>query len=349
VDDPPGAERGIAQGMPRFALFGQQGGTEMRKLNINMARVLIIALIIIATIHARAAEKSITVGSKNFTEQYIVGQLMKQLIENRGFKVELRSDLTSMALRAGMESGDIDICADYTGTTWMVHLKCQYKPGTSHNELYELVKEEDKGNYFIWLDPIWNNNAYAMASWPEFAKKHKLTTLSDLAGLYRKREGKIETFVDFEFSVRPDGLSALEKFYDFKMAKSTLRTGTPGASLIALKRHKTHVAMVFGTDASIAKYGWHVYSDDKSFFPPYDLTPCVRKDALDKYPEIADILNKLVATFPGGGKPATPEIVAECQKTWQSLNAAVDVEKMEPTEVASNYLQKHGLINPSRH
>ena len=317
----------------------------MRKLNINIiVGVLASILIIMGALHGRTAEKKITVGNKNFTEQYIVGQLIKQLLEDRGFKVVLRSDLTSMALRAGMESGDIDICADYTGTAWMVHLRREYTPGTDNNQLYQLVKGEDKGNHFVWLDPIWNNSAYALASWPEFAKKHKLTTLSDLAGLYRNKEGKIETFVDFEFSVRPDGLSALEKFYEFKVAKRNLKTGTPGASLIALKRHKTHVAMVFGTDASIAKYAWHVYSDDKSFFPPYDLTPYVRKDALDKYPEIADIINKLAATFPGGGKPATPEIVAESQKTWQDLNAAVDIEKMEPSEVAYKYLRDHGLI-----
>ena len=317
----------------------------MRRLNINIVvGVLASILIIIGALHGRTAEKKITVGNKNFTEQYIVGQLIKQLLEARGFKVVLRSDLTSMALRAGMESGDIDICADYTGTAWMVHLRREYMPGTDNNQLYQLVKGEDKGNHFVWLDPIWNNSAYAMASWPEFAKKHKLNTLSDLARLYRNREGKIETFVDFEFSVRPDGLSALEKFYEFKMAKRTLKTGTPGASLMALKRHKTHVAMVFGTDASIAKYAWHVYSDDKSFFPPYDLTPYIRKDALDKYPEIEDIIKKLAATFPGGGKPATPEIVAECQKTWQDLNAAVDIEKMEPSEVAYEYLRDHGLI-----
>ena len=320
------------------------GGEKMRKLNFNTMVWFFAVGLIMAHIHGHAAERRVTIGNKNFTEQYIVGQLIKQLLENRGFKVALRSDLTSMALRAGMESGDIDICADYTGTAWMVHLKRKYMPGTGSNQLYQLVKEEDKHNRFIWLDPIWNNNAYAMASWPEFAKKHKLTTLSDLAGLYRKRGGKIETFVDFEFSVRPDGLSALEKFYDFKMARSTLRTGTPGASLIALKRHKTCVAMIFATDASIAKYGWHVYSDDKFFFPPYDLTPYVGKDALDKYPEIADILNKLVATFPGGGKPATPEILAECQKVWQKLNAEVDIERMEPTEVAHQYLREYGLI-----
>ena len=102
--------------------------------------------------------------------------------------------------------------------------------------------------------------------------------------------------------------------------------------------------MVFGTDASIAKYGWHVYGDDKSFFPPYDLTPYVCKDALDKYPEITGIINTLVATFPGGGKPATPTIVAECRGIWRQLNATVDIERMEPSEVAEKYLFEHGLL-----
>lgn len=317
----------------------------MSKLNTGIAVwFLLIVATTIGLTHAQAAEKKVTVGNKNFTEQYIVGQLMKQLLEGRGFKVELRSDLTSMALRAGMESGDIDICAEYTGTAWMVHLKREYKPGTDNSRLYELVRKEEKGRNFIWMDPIWNNNTYALASWPEFAKKYNLTKLSDLAGLYEKREGMIETFVNFEFSTRPDGLPCLEKFYEFKVARAALKTGTPGVSLIGLSEHKADVAMVFGTDASIAKYGWHVYLDDRSFFPPYDLTPYVRKDALDKHPEIAGILNELVATFPGGGKPATPEIVAECQKAWQKLNAKVDIGKMEPPEVAREYLSEHGLV-----
>ncbi|NVM57457.1 MAG: glycine/betaine ABC transporter substrate-binding protein [Desulfobacterales bacterium] len=237
-------------------------------------------IIMMATVLAQAAEKKVTVGNKNFTEQYIVGQLIKHLLEDRGFEVDLKSDLTSMALRAGMESGDIDICADYTGTAWMVSLKREYRPGADNNQLYDLVKKEDKSNNFIWLDPIWNNNTYALASRAKFARKYNLTVLSDLARLYREKKGKIETFVDFEFSTRPDGLAALEKFYDFKVAKATLRTGTPGASLMGLKEHKTDIAMVFGTDASIAKYGWYVYSDDKSFFPPYDLSPYVVRRSL---------------------------------------------------------------------
>jgi osmoprotectant transport system substrate-binding protein len=302
--------------------------------------------IMMGSIHAGAAEKRVTVGNKNFTEQYLVGQLIKQLLEDRGFEVDLRSDLTSMALRAGMESGDIDICADYTGTAWMVHLKREFKPGIDHNQLYEEVKKEDSKNHFRWLGPMWNNNTYALASWPEFAEKCEVSNLSDLARLYQRSAKEIRTFVNFEFSTRPDGLPALETFYQFKVNKRTLRTGTPGASLIALRERQTDVAMVFGTDASIAKYGWHAYADDKSFFPPYDLTPYVREGVLKKYPRIAEILNGLVQTFPGGGKPATPAMVAKCQKVWQALNARVDIERMEPSEVAHDYLVQHGLVKP---
>jgi osmoprotectant transport system substrate-binding protein len=319
----------------------------MRRLVLLICMAcLTIVLITMGTVDAKGDKKRVVVGTKNFTEQYIIGHMIKQLLEDHGFTVDLKADLTSMALRAGMESEDIDICAEYTGTAWMVHLKREHQPGTDNETVYKLVKEQDKGNNFIWLDPIWNNNTYALASWPEFAKEHDLQTVSDVARLYRETRGRIDTFVDFEFSTRPDGLRALEEFYDFTVATSSLKTGTPGASLLALKGHKTDVAMVFGTDASIAKYGWYVYADDRSFFPPYDLTPYVRAAVLNKYPEIADILNKLSATFPGGGRAATPELVSACQKVWQELNAQMDIEKREPQDVARDYLAAHGLIKP---
>ena len=122
----------------------------MRKFTVQVTVVLLACVIVsVGSLHGRAAGKRVTVGNKNFTEQYIVGQLIKQLLENRGFKVDLRSDLTSMALRAGMESGDIDVCADYTGTAWMVHLKQEFEPRTDHNQLYERVKEADAKNQFM--------------------------------------------------------------------------------------------------------------------------------------------------------------------------------------------------------
>ena len=310
------------------------------------AIVLTLALILLGMGCAlpAALTKEVTVGNKNFTEQHIIAQMMKQLLEARGFKVNLVSNLSTTALRQGMEAGDIDICADYTGTAWMVHLAQAYEPGVDNNELYQLVKEEEEGKGFVWLNPIWNNNTYALASWAEFAEERDVETLSDLVALYQEKEGKIKTFIDFEFSTRPDGLPALEEFYGFRIDEASLMTGTPGASLMGLESRQCEVAMVFGTDPIIAKCGWHVYLDDQAFFPPYDLTPYVRAEVLDKYPEIADILNELVATFPGGGELAPPEVVAEGQTVWQSLNAKVDMEKIKPDEVAHEYLVKNGLI-----
>ena len=103
-------------------------------------------------------KRQIIVGNKNFAEQYIVGQLMKQLLEDRGFAVNLVSDLYSPDLRRRMEDGDIDICADYTGTVWKVHLEHECKPGTDNNEVYRLVKKEEDNKGLIWLKPIWNNS-----------------------------------------------------------------------------------------------------------------------------------------------------------------------------------------------
>lgn len=316
----------------------------MRRLEIVAAAlVLTIALLAMATACGEG-EKTLTVGNKNFTEQYIIGEMMEQLLEDRGFEVSLVADLSSMALREGMEAGDIDICADYTGTGWMTHLGNEYVAGTDNNELYQLTKDADEAEGFIWLDPIWNNNTYALASWPEFVEENDLETLSDLAAFYEENDGKITTFIDFEFSTRPDGLPALEQHYGFEVDDGSILTGAPGASLLGLENRQCDVAMVFGTDAAIAKNGWHVYADDQSFFPPYDLTPYVGEDVLDAYPEIEDILNELVATFPGGGEAATPQIVSAGQQVWQELNAKVDIDKMEPDEVAHEYLVAHGLI-----
>lgn len=152
-------------------------------------------------------------------------------------------------------------------------------------------------------------------------------------------------FITIEFSTRPDGLPALEAHYGFEVAEAYILTGAAGLSVTALEAHECDLGMVFGTDAKIAANDWHVYLDDLAFFPPYDITPSVRAEVLDEYPEIEDILNELVATFPGGGMTATPELVGECQQVWQGLVAKVDIDKMEPDEVAAEYLREHGLID----
>jgi len=158
----------------------------MRRVIVTVLAVIISLSVVMMGCAQPTGVKEVTVGNKNFTEQYIAGQMMKQLLEDRGFTVNLVADLSTMALREGMEAGDIDICADYTGTGWMVHLGNVYEPGVDNNELYQMVKEEEIDNGFIWLDPIWNNNTYVLVSWPEFVEENDIESLSDLAALYQK-------------------------------------------------------------------------------------------------------------------------------------------------------------------
>jgi len=316
----------------------------MKKL-INVL-VIVMLIFVVSGICSLAAEKpTIVVGNKNFTEEYLAGELMKQILEDRGFKVELKSDLSSMIMRKGMETGNIDVCMEYTGTAWMSHLARSYTP-TGHEELYYMTKAADATNKLVWLQPMWNNNAYALAVWADFAKENNVETLSDLATFCKQEKGKVKTFIDFEFSQRPDGWPALQKFYNFEVDPEFLESAAPGASLIALGKHKTDVAMVFATDASIAKYGWVVLKDDKNFFPPYDLTPLVRAEILEKYPEVGVAINELIAAFAGAsGVPFTTEKLSNAQRIWQWFNGKVDIEKKDAAEAARDFLVEHNLVN----
>jgi len=317
----------------------------MRKRNIiGVAVVGVIAVGLVLVL--RAPVPTIRVGSKGFTEQLIMGEMMAQLLEDRleGVRVELVDGLSTSALRDGIEAGDLDVIAEYTGTAWMVHFRQEYEPGVDNNELYQLVRERDEASDIVWLDPVWNNNTYAFASWPEFVAEHELVTLSDLAALYSDMEGKVHTSITDEWDLRPDGRPAFEEHYGFTYDPDYLLVVEAGLTLTALKEEQVDVGMVFATDAWMAELGWHVYQDDLSFFPPYDMTPSIRAEVLGEYPEIASILNELVATFPGGGELATPETVGQCQAVWQALNHKVDFEDMWPDEVAEGYLLEHGLI-----
>jgi len=314
----------------------------MRKL-ISLIVVVMVVFGMSGAYLLAAEQPTVVVGNKNFTEEYIAGQLMKQILENRGFKVELKSDLSSMIMRKGMETKNIDVCMEYTGTAWMVHLARTYTP-TGHEELYYMTKAADAANKMIWLQPIWNHNSYALAVWPEFAKENSIETLSDLAAFYNNKNGRVKTFIDFEFSQRPDGWPALQKTYNFTTDSDYLKTAAPGASLIALAKHNVDVAMVFATDASIAKYGWVVLRDDKYFFPPYDLTPVVRAEVLEKYPGVGIALNELVAAFSNAsGVPYTTKKLANAQRMWQWLNGKVDIEKKDAAEAAHDFLVEHNL------
>jgi len=318
----------------------------MKRLFFGSALLLLTGIIIFSVGCGRkkSTDDTITVGCKNFTEQYIIGEMITQLLAARGYEVELVSGLTSEELRKKLTVGEVDICADYTGTAWILYFQETYLPGTPPRQLYRMVKERDQVNGIIWLEPIWNDNTYVLVSWPEFPREEGLKTISELAEFYRKKDGKVSTFIDHEFSRRPDGLRALEKTYTFHVDERFLWVGPPGQSIKRLKDHEARVAMVFATDPAIADNDWFIYRDEQMFFPPYDLTPCARREILKEHPEVTDILTGLSATFPITRGEPTPEDIAVCRKIWQTLNSRVDLDLEDPARVASDYLRREGLI-----
>ena len=116
-------------------MWMKESGDGTSKVAVTVPALALLAiLIIMVTGHGSPPVDEVTVGNKNFTEQYIVGGLMKQLLEDRGFRVKLASDLSTGQLRAGMEASEIDICANYAGMAWMVLLARQREPGRDNKE-----------------------------------------------------------------------------------------------------------------------------------------------------------------------------------------------------------------------
>ena len=278
----------------------------------------------------------IDIGTKNFTEQFVVGNLMAVLLEDRGFDVPLKTGTSSTVLREAMENGSLDLCMDYTGTQWLSYTGHEFK-GESPEEMYEKTKLGDAERGLIWLDPIWCNNTYAIAVTREFSESNNVTTLSDFADYVNEKEGDVPFASDFEFYSRPDGILGLQMHYGFAFKPDQVVTVLPGLTFEYLNQGRSVAAMCFGTDPAVVKYDWVVLQDDKNFWPPYDLAPYVRKEVLDANPEMEGVLNELVSAFPDDAVGARNEMT--------QLNARVDIDLMEPEEAAEEWLKAKGLID----
>lgn len=274
--------------------------------------------------------ENIAVGSKNFTEQYIVGNMISLLLKANGFNVSNNFGLSSIAVRSALTTGQIDLYADYTGTAWVVYFK--------HKELiqdpvrlYDAVKEEDlRDNNVVWFDRIDVNDTYALAVTREFATEHNLKSISDLASLVNKDPGKYRFGVDFEFYQRPDGFFAMAKEYGFDVPRSNVKAMEIGLTYDAIKKGEINVAMVFSTDGKLQKYDLVVLRDNKNFFPVYNLAITARKGIVDKYPQIKEILRPLSLYL-------NNEVMTR-------LNYLVDSSNESPEEIARAYLNGLGLL-----
>jgi len=293
--------------------------------------IVLVSCLALGSLAASGAEtKKIVVGAKDFTEQYVLGNLISLLLQENGFKVEEKFGTAAAITRAGLISGQIDLMPDYTGTASAVYFKYPEKINDPV-KLYEMVKKDDlEQNNMVWLGRTSFNNTYALA-----IKKDMIntmgTSISSLSEYVNKDPQKVLIAVNHTFYEREkDGIFAMAEAYGMNILRKNVKAMDTGLTYDAIDRDQVDVAMVFGTDAKLRKFDLLVLEDDKNFFPIYNISIVVNKNILDKYPEIEKIL-----------LPITQLIDTD---TMINLNYEVDGKGKPARMVAEEFLKEKGLI-----
>ena len=267
----------------------------------------------------------IRVASKDFTEQFIIGEMYALILENAGYKVERKLNLGGTPIaQTALESGEIDLYPEYTGTGLLTILKLPTQ--TDQKAVYDAVKQGYQEKYKLaWLDPAPMNNTQALAMTKEGSAKFGITTISEMAA----KAGELRMIGPPEFQEREDGLPGPQKAYGNFQLKEYVSVD-PGLKYKGLTEGQADVSVAFGTDGEIANFGLVVLKDDKGLFPPYQVAPVVRQAVLDANPNVATLLNALA-----------PKLT---DATMQRLNYEVSGKQRKFEDVAKEFLQQEGLI-----
>lgn len=290
--------------------------------------ILFLGAMVVGAAVSVASAQTIVVGGKAFTEQQIMTAMTVALLKAKGFTPDRKAGMGSAAVRTAMENGQIDVYWEYTGTGLAVFNKINDK-FDSAEAAYKRIKEVDAAKGIVWLNMSPANNTYAFAMNADQAKKLNIVTMSDLAKAV-KGGAKLTFASNAEFYSRPDGLPGWQTTYGFEFDRDNVKRMDTGLVYQALKDRQVDTGVVFATDGRIPAFNFVVLKDDKNYAAPYNMTPVVRKEILDKNPKIADALNALAAKLNN--------------ETMAKLNASVDVDKKTPEEVAEAFLKQNGLI-----
>ncbi|MBV8343629.1 MAG: quaternary ammonium transporter [Candidatus Eremiobacteraeota bacterium] len=266
---------------------------------------------------------AVKVGSKNFTESFVIAEIYAQALERTGMRVKRLFNLGSTQIAiAAMVRGNIDCYPEYTGTALIdvLHLA----PIPDPRAAYAVVARAFAQRYgIVWLDPSPMNDSQALATTREIAQSKHLATLSDVS----RAAPQLRLATIQEFLARPDGLPGLQRFYGgFRFAQ--VRTYDIALKYQALLEGRADVASAFSTDGEIATDSLVVLRDDRRFWSAYNVAPVVRRAALAARPQIARVLDAV--------SPAITDRAA------QTMNAAVEKSQEDPADVAAAFLRSIG-------
>lgn len=293
-------------------------------IGVTMLRQLAVALAcLVASLNAAVAE-AITVGSKNFTEQFVVAEIYAGALEAEGFKVRRRLNLgATLVAHEALKAGAIDLYPEYTGTGLLAVMKAP--ADTDPDRVLAKVRSYYEKEFGLtWLTPSRINNGNAILVRKDTAQKFSLTSLTDLA----KVAPKLRLGGGSEFFDRFDGVPGLKQVYGIAFGESR-QFAALRLRYDALAGGQADVTNGFTTDWQIAAGTYVVLDDDRHLFPPYFLAPVVRRTIADN-PRIVAVLDRVNARLDTA--------------VMQRLNRQVEVEKKEPRKVAAAFLTAEGLV-----
>ena len=297
-----------------------------KKIFTLFVLAMLLTLALAACGGAPAEASTVRVGSKEFTEQYLLGNMYEMLLDNAGFDAQFTPVGGTAENHQALLEDEIDLYPEYTGTALLTQLEMEYDPSMSAQDVYDTVKAAYEEQYDLTLlQPTDFNNTYCLTTTRDKAEELGLQTVSDLAAAAPDLVfGTTQEFVE-----RPDGLPGLQETYGGFNFKEVVALD-PGLLYTGIDQGDIDVTTCFGTDGQIAAYDLVVLEDDKGFWPPYPAAPVVRQDVLDENPEIATVLNDLSSRLDG--------------ETMRQLNWEVAGNGREPDEVAHEFLVSEGLL-----
>ena len=261
---------------------------------------------------------TIRVGSKDFTENLVIAEIYALALEDNGYTVERVSNISSSLIHNSIVNDEIDLYPEYTGTGLLSVLGEDME--TDPEKVYKTVKKEYEEQFNLtWLDYASANDSQGLVIRTEVANSLNIKTISDL----QAHASELRFASQGEFDEREDGLPGLEKTYGtFNWQSSKVYDNSLKYSV--LDNDEADVIPAYTTEGQLVNTDkFTLLEDDKQFWPPYNLAPVVRDNILDDNPDIKTILNNISAKL-------DTETVTE-------LNAKVDVDGQEYTDVAKEY------------
>jgi osmoprotectant transport system substrate-binding protein len=296
-----------------------------RKSKTMIARLLTIAAAVaLAATAASCGEKknspAVRIGSKDFTENLILAELYALALEDAGIPVKRKFALASSVVHTTLVNNEIDLYPEYTGTGLLSVLKRGLE--TDPQKVYRIVKDQYKQKFnLVWLDYAPANDGQGLAIAKRAADEYGIRTISDL----QRNAEKIRFASQGEFDAREDALPLLIKVYGpFNWKSSVVYSNA--LKYQVLLQNEADAAPAYTTEGQLAGGDVVPLIDDKAAWPPYNIAPVLRQEILEKYPNIAEILNRVNA------KIDTPSITA--------LNAQVDLDKEEYEDVAKAFFNR---------